>query len=140
MGAERGLQVIDLDQCEYFLLGKYELIPEDTWQRGEIFGFELLPQSEVPAFKRKAKTFMAPHCEGAAEADEAIRVVADVRDPYFGEVIPPDVVANSESMPEAGTRGLIEFQEEIRFVEQVGRSELAELLKKLRSATAMTEF
>ena len=132
---ELSLQVIDLDSCEYSFLDRNADFPPDKYD--ELFPFEPLPQSEVPGFRRKARTLLALHSEGPSDAEEMVWVVCDPRDAYFGTVIGQDKVdaaSGDGTLLEGGSRGLIEHEEEYRFVEQVSKSELADSVKRWRAA------
>ena len=132
---ELELQVIDLDAVEYKLLDRAADFPADIY--AEIFPFEPIPQSEVPGFRRKARTLLALHSEGPSDADELVWTVCDTRDAFFGTIVPQDKIdaaAADGTMLDGGAKGIIEFEEEYRFVEQVSKSEHVEVLKKWRAA------
>ena len=56
------LQVIDLDTVEYVLMDKDLDFPPDKYD--DLFPFEPIPKSEIPGFRRKARTWLALHSEG----------------------------------------------------------------------------
>ena len=129
---ELTLQVVDLDSSEYVLLDRNSDFPPEKY--ADVFAFEPLPQSEVGGFRRRARTFLALHGDGDADADQQIWVVADPRDEYFGTVVPEQAVTDSDYVVEGGVKGVIEHEEEYRFVERIGKAELEATLKKWRAA------
>ena len=132
---ELALQVIDLDALEYVLLDRSSDFPADKYD--EIFPFEPIPQSEVPGFRRKARTLLALHSEGPSDADEMIWTICDTRDAFFGTVIPQDKIdaaSGDGTMLEGGSKGIVVHEDDYHFVEQISKSELSAVLKKWRAA------
>ena len=132
---ELELQVIDLDTLEYVLLDKDSDFPAD--KIGDAFPFEPIPQSEIPGFRRKARTLLALHSEGPSDAEELVWVICDPRDAYFSTIIPQDRIDAASAdgtMIEGGAKGIVEHEEEFRFIEQVTKTELEGVLKKWRAA------
>ena len=131
---ELELQTVDLDSVDYVLLDRHGDFPPEKYQ--DVFAFEPLPQSEVGGYRRKARTFLALHGDGDAAADQQIWVVADPRDEFFGTVVSQQVIEESEYVVEGGVKGIVEHEEEYRFVEKIGKSELDATMKKWRAADA----
>ena len=129
---ELELAVLDLDTVDYVLLNRNAAFPAEKWN--DIFHFEPLPQSEVGGFRRRARTFLALHGDGGIEADELVWVVCDPRDAYFGVIIPQATIEASDSMLEGGSKGIVEHEDQFRFVEQIGKTEIVDTVKKWRSA------
>ena len=103
----------------------------------DVFVFEPIPQSEISGFRRKARHLLALHSVGPSDPEELVWVICDPRDPYFSTVIPQDRIDATSAdgtMVEGGAKGVVEHEEEFRFVEQVGKTELDGLLKKWRAS------
>ena len=80
---------------------------------------------------------LALHSEGPSDAEELVWVICDPRDPYFSTVIPQDckdAASADGTMVEGGAKGIVEHEEEFRFIEQVSKTELEGALKKLRAS------
>ena len=60
--------------------------------------------------------------------------MADPRDELFGTVVSQQAIEDSEYVVEGGVKGIVEHEEEYRFVEKVGKSELEATMKKWRAA------
>ena len=129
---ELELQTVDLDAADYVLLDRNADFPQEKYN--DVFAFEPLPQSEVGGFRRRARTFLALHGDGGAEADEQIWVIADPRDEFFGAAVPQQAVDDSEYIVDGGVKGVVEHEDDYRFVERIGKAELEATLKRWRAA------
>ena len=73
LGPELELQVTDLDTAEYALLDQDSDFPLDKYD--DVFAFEPIPQSEIPGFRRNARTVLALHSEGPSDVEELVWVI-----------------------------------------------------------------
>ena len=85
-------------------------------------------------YRRRVRGFSALHGDGVTSPDEMLWVAADLRKELFGTTVPQEVVDESDSMIESGHKGIAEFQEYLRLVEQVGKGELSAKVNEWRSA------
>ena len=129
---EHELCMLDLDTSDYILLDRNVDSPSEKYS--DTFCFEITTQAEMVAFRKRARTFLALHGDGGVEAAEQVWVVSDPRDEYFGKVVPQSAVDDSEMIVDGGSKGIVEHEDEFRFVEQVSKSELTDLLKKWRAS------
>ena len=72
---ELELGVVDFDLSDYSLLDRNAAFPAAKYP--ESFVFEPMPQAEVRGYRRRARTFLALHGDGGAEADEQVWIVSN---------------------------------------------------------------
>ena len=77
---ELELSVVDLGFADYIWLDRNAIFPQDTY--ANIFHFELMSQSEVGGYRKRARTFLALHGDGGAETMEQVWVISDLRDEF----------------------------------------------------------
>ena len=87
-------------------------------------------QSEFGGYRKRARTFLAIHGDGGFETMEQVWVISDPRDEFFGVTVAQDIVDASELMVEGGSKGIVEYEDERRVVEQCGKSEVVDTVKK----------
>ena len=130
--------VVDLDFADYILLDHNAVFAQDKY--ADIFHFEPMSQSEVGGYRKRALTFLALHGNGGAETMEQVWVISDPRDECFGVIVTQDIVDASDLIAEGGSKGIVEYEDEHRLVEQWGKSEVVDTVKKWREPTQMFVF
>ena len=100
------------------------------YKYADIFHFEPLSQSVVGGYHKRAQTFLAIHGICGVQTMEQVWVISDPHDELFGVIVAQDILDASELMVVGGSKGIVEFENEHRLVEQCGKSELKETVMR----------
>lgn len=126
------VHVIDLNHQGHVPLGRNSRFP--AAQAATVYAFDPLTQAELTQLRREAATWVSLLGEGPeAEEGQFVWVVCDVRDGWFGEEVPDEVVQDP-SFTSVGDMGIATWDEEVKFCQRVLKSEVEGKKKQWRPA------
>ena len=104
-------------------------------QADEVFAFDPISKADMAHEKRRARTHAAILGEGDLDSlGTSVWIVCGVKDTKFGELVPSEMVEDAALFTSLQARGLLEWDGEVHFCEQVLDSETEKIIKDKRSS------
>lgn len=128
-----GLQIHNLLAVNHIVLVRAARFPAE--QADEVFAFDPVSKADMAHEKRRARTHAA--ILGEEDLDglgTSVWIVCDVKDTKFGELVPSEMVEDAALFTSLQARGLVEWDGEVHFCEQILDSETEKFIKDKKSS------
>jgi hypothetical protein len=127
------LEIVDLNTQSHRVVGRNTPFPRA--QAAYVYAFDPISSSEIKRQKKLARGYQALLGDGAIdEVERAEWVVCDPSDDYFGKSVPQDIMDDEDAAIEFNTKGVVDWDGELRFVESVDSKKIADYVKARRTS------